>query len=151
MKIITSIEKMKEFSNFARCESKEIGFVPTMGYLHEGHLSLIKASTAECDYTVVSVFINPTQFGPDEDFVSYPKNLEADKKVLRLTGADALFYPNRKDLYPDGFQTFVEVKEKTKYLCGKSRPGFFRGRHWRSGVGRSIYGGGKKPRRGCLR
>ena len=127
MKLITSIEEMKESSSLARHKSKVIGFVPTMGCLHDGHLSLVKASITECDYTVVSIFINPKQFGPDEDFGSYPRNLEADKEVLRSTGADALFYPNHKDLYPEDFQTFVQIEEKTKYLCGKSRPKFFHG------------------------
>ena len=98
-----------------------------MGCLHEGHLSLIKASIAECDFTVVSIFVNPTQFGPNEDFGSYPRVIDSDKRILQSTGVDVLFHPERKDLYPDKFQTFVEVEDKTKYLCGKNRSGFFRG------------------------
>ena len=127
MKTITSVEEMKKWGRQIRCEGKVIGFVPTMGCLHEGHLSLVKASIAECDHTVVSIFVNPTQFGPHEDLGSYPRNIESDKEILLNAGADVLFYPGRKDLYPKNFQTFVEVKDKTKYLCGKSRPGFFRG------------------------
>jgi len=127
MKTITSIVEMKKWSRLVRCEGKVIGFVPTMGCLHEGHLSLVKASIAECDYTVVSIFVNPIQFSPCEDLESYPRSIESDKEVLRNTGADILFHPDRTDLYPENFQTSVEVEKKTKYLCGKSRPGFFRG------------------------
>ena len=127
MKTIASVEEMKKWSRRVRCERKVIGFVPTMGCLHEGHLSLVKASIAECDYTVVSIFINPTQFGPNEDLGSYPRSIESDKEILQNAGIDVLFYPDHKDLYPKSFQTFVEVEDKTKYLCGKSRAGFFRG------------------------
>ena len=98
-----------------------------MGCLHEGHLSLIKTSIAECDTTVVSIFVNPTQFSPNEDFNSYPRNIESDKKILQTTGIDVLFNPKQEDLYPEKFQTFVTVEDKTNYLCGTSRPGFFRG------------------------
>ena len=127
MKTIISVEEMKKWGCQIRREGKVIGFVPTMGCLHEGHLSLVKASIAECDHTVVSIFVNPTQFGSHEDLGSYPRNIESDKEILLNAGADVLFYPDRKDLYPKNFQTFVEVEDKTKYLCGKSRPGFFRG------------------------
>ena len=127
MKTITSVKEMKRWSRQVHCEDKVIGFVPTMGCLHEGHLSLVKASISKCDYTVVSIFVNPTQFGPCEDLESYPRNIESDKEVLQSTGTDVLFYPSQNDLYPENFQTFVEVEEKTKYLCGKSRPEFFRG------------------------
>ena len=127
MEIITSIEEMKTWSRRIRDEGKVIGLTPTMGCLHEGHLSLIKASITECDSTVVSIFVNPAQFGPDEDLESYPRTLEADKEILRSTGVDVLFLPAKEDLYPDGFKSFVEIEGKTNYLCGKSRPGFFRG------------------------
>ena len=98
-----------------------------MGCLHEGHLSLIKTSIAECDATVVSIFVNPIQFSPNEDFNSYPRNIELDKKILQTIGIDVLFNPKQEDLYPEKFQTFVTVEDKTNYLCGVRRPGFFRG------------------------
>jgi pantoate--beta-alanine ligase len=127
MKIITSIEEMKKRSRLTRSSDKSIGFVATMGCLHEGHLSLIKASIAKCDITVVSIFVNPAQFSPNEDFDSYPRNIESDKHILQSAGIDILFIPNQKDLYPKTFQTFVTVEKKTSYLCGKNRPQFFRG------------------------
>ena len=127
MKIITSIEDMKKWSSLTRFSDKVIGFVPTMGCLHEGHLSLIKTSIAECDATVVSIFVNPIQFSPNEDFNSYPRNIELDKKILQTIGIDVLFNPKQEDLYPEKFQTFVTVEDKTNYLCGARRPGFFRG------------------------
>jgi pantoate--beta-alanine ligase len=98
-----------------------------MGCLHPGHLSLIKTSVAECDATVVSIFVNPIQFNPNEDFESYPRNIESDKEILQTTGIDVLFNPKQEDLYPKTFQTFVDVEYKTNYLCGESRPDFFRG------------------------
>ena len=127
MKIITSIEEMKKWSRSTRSKDKTIGFVATMGSLHEGHLSLIKASIAKCDTTVVSIFVNPTQFGPNEDFDSYPRHLQSDKQILQTTGIDVLFNPHQNELYPEKFQTFVTVEDKTNYLCGTSRPQFFRG------------------------
>ena len=127
MKIITSVKEMKKWSRQVYCEGKTIGLVPTMGCLHEGHLSLVNASIRECEYTVVSIFINPTQFGPGEDFESYPSSIETDIETLQNIGVDALFYPDQKNLYPENFQTFVQVLDKTKYLCGKNRPHFFRG------------------------
>ena len=127
MKVISPIEDMKKWSCLTRSRDKTIGFVATMGCLHEGHLSLIKTSIAKCDTTVVSIFVNPTQFSPNEDFDSYPRCIESDKLILQTTGIDVLFNPNQKDLYPEKFQTFVTVEDKTNYLCGTSRPRFFRG------------------------
>ena len=127
MKTITSIEEMKKWSRLALSNNKSIGFVATMGCLHEGHLSLIKTSTAECDNTVVSIFVNQTQFSPDEDFDSYPRNIKSDELILQSAGVDVMFNPNQKNLYPEEFQTFVTVEKKTNYLCGVSRPWFFRG------------------------
>ena len=127
MKIITSIEEMNKWSRLTRSRDKTIGFVATMGCLHEGHLSLIKTSTTKCDTTVVSIFLNPTQFSPNEDFDSYPRCLESDKQILQTTDIDVLFNPHQKELYPENFQTFVTVEDKTNYLCGRSRPRFFRG------------------------
>ena len=127
MKTITSIDEMKKWSRLALSNNKSIGFVATMGCLHEGHLSLIKTSTAECDNTVVSIFVNQTQFSPEEDFDSYPRNIKSDKLILQTAGVDIMFNPAQKDLYPEEFQTFVTVEKKTNYLCGVSRPRFFRG------------------------
>ena len=127
MKTITSIDEMKRWSRLALSNNKSIGFVATMGCLHEGHLSLIKTSTAECDNTVVSIFVNKTQFSPEEDFDSYPQYIQSDKLILQTAGVDIMFNPAQKDLYPEEFQTFVTVEKKTNYLCGVSRPRFFRG------------------------
>ena len=127
MKTITSIEEMRKWSRSNHFSGKLIGFIPTMGCLHEGHLSLIKASIAKCDFTVVSIFVNPTQFSPNEDFGSYPRVIDSDTKILQSTGIDVLFHPKQGDLYPKKFQTSVAVEDKTKYLCGKSRAKFFRG------------------------
>ena len=127
MKVITPIEDMKKWSHLTRSRDKTIGFIATMGCLHEGHLSLIKTSIAKCDTTVVSIFVNPTQFGPNEDFDSYPRHLKSDKQILQTTGIDVLFNPQQNELYPEKFQTFVTVEDKTNYLCGTSRPQFFRG------------------------
>jgi len=104
-----------------------IGLVPTMGALHEGHLSLVRASRAENDLTVVSVFVNPLQFGPSEDFTRYPRNLAQDARLLAEAGADLLFAPTADEIYPPGHQTLVSVTELERELCGKSRPGHFRG------------------------
>ena len=127
MKTITSIKEMKKWSRLALSNNKSIGFVATMGCLHEGHLSLIKTSTEECDNTVVSIFVNQTQFSPEEDFDSHPRNIKSDKLILQTAGVDIMFNPNQKDFYPEEFQSFVTVEKKTNYLCGVSRPRFFRG------------------------
>ena len=104
-----------------------IGFVPTMGYLHEGHMSLVEESLRTCDHTVVSIFVNPIQFGPNEDLDVYPHDLEGDIEKLESAGVDLLFQPHRKIIYPEGFKTYVQVDEITDHLCGKSRPGLFKG------------------------
>ncbi len=106
---------------------KEVGFVPTMGYLHEGHLSLIRRARSENDVVVVSIFVNPTQFGPNEDFDRYPRDLRRDEELCKREGVDFIFYPSVEEMYPEGFSTFVEVEKLTENLCGKSRPGHFRG------------------------
>jgi pantoate--beta-alanine ligase len=104
-----------------------IGFVPTMGYLHEGHMTLVEESLGTCDHTVVSIFVNPIQFGPNEDLDVYPHDLEGDIEKLESAGVDLLFQPHRKIIYPKGFKTYVQVDEITDHLCGKSRPGLFKG------------------------
>jgi pantoate--beta-alanine ligase len=108
-------------------KGKTIGFVPTMGYFHEGHLSLMRIAKRKADVLVVSLFVNPTQFGPQEDFKKYPRNLTGDKKLLKDLKCDYLFYPHMKDMYPEGYETFVEVEKSKKVLEGAFRPEHFKG------------------------
>lgn len=126
--IIETINELRNYLEEHRKTGKTIGFVPTMGFLHEGHLSLIRAAKAENDVVVVSDFVNPTQFAPNEDFESYPRNIEQDEKMAMEAGADVIFFPSVEEMYPNGSSTFVEVEgEMTKILCGKSRPSHFKG------------------------
>ena len=126
--IIESIQGLREYLKEGRKQGKTIGFVPTMGFLHEGHLSLIRRAKSENDIVVVSDFVNPTQFAPDEDFDSYPRNIEMDEKLATSAGADVIFHPSVEEMYPAGSSTFVEVEGSiTKVLCGASRPSHFRG------------------------
>ncbi len=118
---------MQQISGKLHLEGIRIGLVPTMGYLHQGHLSLVSKSKKTSDVTVVSVFVNPAQFGPKEDFGKYPRDLERDKKMLRVAGVDFLFIPEAGKIYPDNFQTYVSVDKVTKILEGESRPLHFRG------------------------
>lgn len=128
MKTITTIDGMKKFSDAAKKSGKTIGFVPTMGYLHYGHASLINASAKECDLTVVSVFVNPTQFGPKEDLEKYPRDPARDRRVSKKAGADVIFAPSEEEMYPEGYSTWVSVEgSSTSTLCSRSRPGHFRG------------------------
>ena len=118
---------MKTWSRKTRENGDTLGLVPTMGYLHEGHLSLARKSISTCDRTVVSIFVNPKQFGPSEDLDTYPRDLESDQRELEQLGVNALFLPAAEDMYPEGFQTYVHVEEITDKLCGKSRRELFRG------------------------
>ena len=127
MRMITDITEMRELALSWRAQGCSIGFVPTMGYLHRGHLSLMEAARAENDYVVVSIFVNPAQFGPNEDFARYPRDLSADTALAESVHADVLFCPAAADIYPPGFATYVEPLELSGRLCGKSRPGHFRG------------------------
>ena len=127
MNTVRKIEKLKSTLRDIRSLGKSVGFVPTMGYLHEGHLSLVKASLKKADCTVVSIFVNPTQFGPKEDFKEYPRDLEADSQFLEKLGVDVLFYPNTSEIYPSDYKTYVEVEDLQDKLEGRSRPGHFRG------------------------
>lgn len=127
MEIIESIYQMKATVKNLKNQGKKVGFVPTMGYLHEGHLSLVKACRRETDIVVVSIFVNPLQFGPKEDFDLYPRDLERDRAMLEREGVDYLFYPSAQEMYPDNYKTYVEVTELQDSLCGRSRPGHFRG------------------------
>lgn len=127
MKISGSIEEIREEVKNWRREGLTVGFVPTMGYLHEGHKSLIDKAVAENDRVVVSIFVNPIQFGPTEDLESYPRDLERDAKICEEAGANLIFHPEKEEMYMDDFSSFVEVDGVSKGLCGKSRPIHFRG------------------------
>jgi pantoate--beta-alanine ligase len=127
METITTVAGLRGAVARARLGGKRIGFVPTMGYLHGGHLALIEASRAECDVTVVSIFVNPTQFGPKEDLSVYPRDFPRDEKLCRSGGVAILFAPDVQEVYPKEFQTFVEPGELASPLCGALRPGHFRG------------------------
>jgi len=127
MKLIKTIDEMRAFRYAARKSSKRLGLVPTMGALHEGHLSLVRAARDTSDIVVVSIFVNPTQFGPNEDFAKYPRNLESDSKMLEHEQVDVIFAPSVNDMYPGGAVTWVTVEEMSDRLCGRSRPGHFRG------------------------
>jgi len=127
MEIFRDITSLRNRIKKDKLEGKKIGFVPTMGYLHEGHLSLVQQSKKKADITVVSIYVNPIQFGPNEDLDKYPRDIERDEKLLQDLEVDYLFYPDDSIMYPEGFQTYVEVVNLTDLLCGKSRPGHFRG------------------------
>lgn len=128
MKLVKTVAELREKIAAAKLAGKTIGLVPTMGALHEGHASLIKAANMENDFVVVSVFVNPTQFGPNEDLEAYPRTLDADCKLAESMGADIVFAPSAKEMYPSEDMTWVEVTGNvTKVLCGRSRPIHFRG------------------------
>ncbi len=127
MELVTDISEMQSLSLSARKAGRSIGFVPTMGFLHEGHLSLIRAARADNDVVVASIFVNPAQFGPGEDFQKYPRDLDRDSPMAEEAGADILFCPPVEDMYPEGFSTYVEEIKLSKHLCGLSRPTHFRG------------------------
>ena len=127
MKIAKTIKSVRKLVRAARNTGRIIGFVPTMGALHIGHISLIAAARKKCDFVVVSIFVNPTQFGPREDFQKYPRPLAVDLKICRKAGVDVVFAPTSKEMYGDENLTWVNVEKLTGPLCGQSRPGHFRG------------------------
>ena len=127
MEVVETIESIRALVKVARRDGKKIGFVPTMGALHVGHISLIEAAVKSCDFIVVSIFVNPTQFGPGEDFEKYPRPLEADLEICKKAGVDAVFIPTPEEMYRDKNFTWVNVEKLTDKLCGRSRPGHFRG------------------------
>lgn len=127
MNIIDGADAMRAWSAEQHRAGKTIGFVPTMGALHEGHASLMRASVAQNDTSVVSIFVNPTQFAPTEDFDRYPRTFDADAAIARDIGIDAIYAPKASAMYPQGYATYVQVERLTAQLCGKSRPTFFRG------------------------
>lgn len=127
MNIHEEIADVRQLSRAARFTGKRIGLVPTMGALHEGHLSLVRAAKSQCDLVVVSIFVNPTQFGPNEDFAKYPRAFERDCELLENEGVDLVFAPSVEEMYPAGAVTYVTVEGVSDKLCGRSRPGHFRG------------------------
>lgn len=127
MLLINTISEMKAIIRSNRAMGKTIGFVPTMGYLHEGHLSLAKRSVQDNDFSVMSIFVNPTQFGPNEDFEKYPRDMERDLELAESAGIDVVFAPGAAEMYPEKYKTYVNVEDITGVLCGLSRPGHFRG------------------------
>ena len=127
MQVVKTIKEVREIVNGWRSEGLSVGFVPTMGYLHEGHQSLIVKSAEQNDRTVVSVFVNPIQFGPNEDLESYPRDLERDKQKVIEAGGDLIFNPEPAEMYPGHFTSFIDTTETTELLCGAVRPVHFRG------------------------
>ncbi|NPV52687.1 MAG: pantoate--beta-alanine ligase [Firmicutes bacterium] len=122
-----TIKEIRDFVRNARNGGKTVGFVPTMGYFHEGHLTLMRTARSENDTVVVSIFVNPTQFGPQEDFAQYPRDLKRDLELAQSVGVDAVFAPEVEEIYPKDYSTYVEVKGLSDKLCGRFRPGHFRG------------------------
>lgn len=127
MEIVRKVHAMKELVRRSRAAGRRIGFVPTMGYLHEGHMSLVRRVKAECDLVVLSIFVNPTQFAPNEDYTRYPRDLARDSDLCIREGVDVIFAPDAGEIYPEGATTFVEVSGLSSRLEGASRPGHFRG------------------------
>jgi len=125
--VVTTIDSIRERVSAARGAARSVALVPTMGALHEGHAALVSGAKATADFVVVSIFVNPTQFGPNEDFARYPRTLEADQQLCTGAGADLIFAPCVAEMYPERSVTFVEVKELDTLLCGATRPGHFRG------------------------
>lgn len=127
MQVLTTVREMQEYSDRVKSQGKAIGLVPTMGFLHEGHLSLVRKAKSVTDIVVVSIFVNPTQFGPGEDFHKYPRAMERDIDVCLKEGVDVIFAPTTEEMYPSPYLTYVNVEGITDRLCGRSRPGHFRG------------------------
>ena len=127
MEVAETIESVRTLVKAARSKGKKIGFVPTMGALHIGHISLIETAVKTCDFVVVSIFINPTQFGPGEDFEKYPRPLKDDMEICKKAGIDVVFAPEQNQMYPRKNLTWVNVEKLTEPLCGRFRPGHFQG------------------------
>ncbi len=125
--ILRTAAEVQAFSERVRQSGRRLGFVPTMGYLHEGHLSLMREAAGRCDVVMASIFVNPTQFGPKEDLARYPRDFEGDLAKCQSAGVHAVFAPDESEMYPPGAQTWVEVTDVSRGLCGEKRPGHFRG------------------------
>lgn len=126
MKTIITVKEMQSLSDQLR-KDKKIAFVPTMGSLHEGHLALVRKARDIADIVVVSIFVNPTQFGPKEDLAKYPRDFDRDAQLLKREKTDIIFYPDAKEMYPEGYSTYIEVRKLQDHLCGKTRVGHFTG------------------------
>ncbi len=127
VRVIRTVREMHRIADEMRRDGIRIGLVPTMGYLHEGHSSLIRQVRRSSDRTVVSTFVNPIQFGPDEDFTTYPRDFARDSEFIRAEGGDLIYAPSTEEMYPDGHASYMEVEKLADHLCGASRPGHFRG------------------------
>ncbi|MFZ3172551.1 MAG: pantoate--beta-alanine ligase [Carboxydocellales bacterium] len=127
MQILKMVAEVKAYIRGVKAVGKSVGFVPTMGYLHEGHLTLMREAKANCDVVIVSIFINPLQFGVGEDFEEYPRDLTRDAELCQSVGIGAIFAPAVAEMYPKGYHTFVDMEELPNHLCGLARPGHFRG------------------------
>jgi len=127
MRLVKTIAETKKIIRLEKNKGKTIGFVPTMGYLHKGHLSLVHIARRKSEFLIVSIFVNPTQFSPDEDLKKYPWDIKRDLKLLKQEGTDLVFYPSEKQIYPSDYKTYVQVKDLSKLLCGVSRPHHFQG------------------------
>ncbi len=127
MLTVQSAGEMQAIAEAERKRGRRIAFVPTMGYFHEGHLNLMRVGRKEADCLAVSIYVNPAQFAPTEDFEAYPRDFDRDRRLAEGAGVDWIFYPDNRQMYPEGYQTYVEVEGVTKNLCGASRPSFFRG------------------------
>ncbi|HPN75067.1 MAG TPA: pantoate--beta-alanine ligase [Candidatus Marinimicrobia bacterium] len=127
MQILTKIEDIRQELLVIRTSAKKIALVPTMGYLHEGHLSLVDVAKVNADVVVMSIFVNPTQFAPNEDLMRYPRDIERDERLARERGVDYIFHPEVAEMYPDPYFTYVVTEQLAKVLCGISRPTHFRG------------------------
>ncbi len=127
MEIVSTVATMQQRVSDARAKGQKISFVPTMGYLHQGHLSLLEEGRKQGDLLVLSIFVNPTQFGQGEDFEEYPRDLDRDAELAETSGVDIIFAPMASEMYPKGYATYVDVEGITELLCGASRPGHFRG------------------------
>jgi len=128
LKVMTTVAEVQAYSKEMKAAGKRIGLCPTMGALHEGHMTLCRAARASCDVVIASVFVNPVQFGPNEDYEKYPRQFAADCEKLEAEGVDAVFHPAPEEMYPEGYGTYVNVESDiTKVLCGARRPGHFRG------------------------
>ena len=127
MRVVTTVKAVRRLIAHARSQKKTVGFVPTMGFLHQGHASLMRQSAKDNDITVLSIFVNPRQFGPDEDLKVYPRDIKKDEKLAKKENVDIIFYPSVDEIYPSGYSTYVEVEGYSEVLCGRSRPSHFKG------------------------